>query len=53
MNYVWSKLILLLFIVIVAADFMNAQQAAANKTQLTGNLLADSKIVSNNYNPAE
>jgi len=52
MNYVWSKLILLLLFVIAAANFINAQQTAASKTKLTGNLLTDSKIVSNNFNPA-
>ncbi len=53
MNYVWSKLILLLFVVIVAANFMNAQQVAINKTKLTGNLLADSRLVSINYNSSK
>ena len=49
MYYGWSRLILLLLILISAADFNIAQQAANNKTQLTGNLLTDSKLVSTTF----
>ena len=46
-----SKLVLVMLFIITAASYINAQQAAVKKTKLTGNLLADSKIVSTNYSP--
>jgi hypothetical protein len=46
-----SKLVLVMLFIITAASYINAQQAAVKKTELTGNLFTDSKIVSTNYSP--
>ncbi len=53
MNSICIKMILSLIILIGASNFISAQEVSANKTQLTGNLLADSKIAAEDYTASQ